>query len=127
MVDEVKYNIRVTSDTVYVEDQSDPETDRYVFAYTITIENSGLITAQLLNRHWIITDASGRIQEVKGEGVVGEQPVLEPGGAFRYTNAAMIETPVGSMYGTYEMVAEDGIRFDAQIPAFSLSVPNLLH
>ena len=127
MVDEVKYNIRVTSDTVYVEEQSDPATDRYVFAYTITIENSGLITAQLLNRHWIITDASGRIQEVKGEGVVGEQPVLEPGGSFRYSSAAMIETPVGSMYGTYEMVAEDGIRFDAQIPAFSLSVPNLLH
>ena len=127
MVDAVKYNVLVTSDTVYVEDQSDPGSDRYVFAYTITIENSGLVTAQLLNRHWIITDASGRVQEVKGEGVVGEQPVLAPGGAFRYTSAAMIETPVGSMYGSYEMLAEDGIRFDAQIPAFSLSVPNLLH
>ena len=127
MVDNVKYNVRVTSDTVYVEDQSDPGSDRYVFAYTITIENSGLVTAQLLNRHWIITDASGQVQEVKGEGVVGEQPVLAPGRAFRYTSAAMIETPVGSMYGSYEMLAEDGIRFDAQIPAFSLSVPNLLH
>jgi ApaG protein len=127
MMDEVKYNIRVTSDTVYVEEQSDPDADRYVFAYTITIENTGLVTAQLLNRHWVITDASGRVQEVRGEGVVGEQPVLTPGGAFSYTSAAMIETPVGSMYGTYEMIAEDGIRFDAQIPAFSLSVPNLLH
>ncbi len=127
MVDKVKYNISVTSDTIYVEEQSDPASDRYVFAYTITIENSGSITAKLLNRHWIITDASGRVQEVKGEGVVGEQPVLAPGGAFRYTSAAMIETPVGSMYGSYEMVAEDGIRFDAQIPAFSLSIPNLLH
>ncbi len=126
-MDDEKYNIRVTVDTVYVEEQSDPDTDRYVFAYTITIENSGSITAQLLNRHWIITDASGQVQEVKGEGVVGEQPILPPGGAFRYTSAAMIETPVGSMTGSYEMVADDGVRFDAEIPAFNLSAPNLLH
>ncbi len=122
-----KYNIRVTVDTVYVEEQSDPETDRYVFAYTITIENSGSITAQLLNRHWIITDAAGQVQEVKGEGVVGEQPILQPGGTFRYTSAAMIETPVGTMTGSYEMMADDGVRFDAEIPAFKLSAPNLLH
>ena len=126
-MDDKKYNIRVTVDTVYVEDQSDPETDRYVFAYTITIENSGSITARLLNRHWIITDASGQVQEVKGEGVVGEQPILQPGGTFRYTSAAMIETPVGTMTGSYEMVADDGVRFDAEIPAFKLSAPNLLH
>ncbi|MEE2984117.1 MAG: Co2+/Mg2+ efflux protein ApaG [Pseudomonadota bacterium] len=126
-MDDEKYNIRVTVDTVYVEDQSDPETDRYVFAYTITIENSGSITARLLNRHWIITDASGQVQEVKGEGVVGEQPILQPGGTFRYTSAAMIETPVGTMTGAYEMVADDGVRFDAEIPAFKLSAPNLLH
>ncbi len=126
-MDDEKYNIRVTVDTVYVEDQSDPETDRYVFAYTITIENSGSITARLLNRHWIITDASGQVQEVKGEGVVGEQPILQPGGTFRYTSAAMIETPLGTMTGAYEMVADDGVRFDAEIPAFKLSAPNLLH
>ena len=126
-MDDEKYNIRVTVDTVYVEDQSDPETDRYVFAYTITIENSGSITARLLNRHWIITDASGQVQEVKGEGVIGEQPILQPGGTFRYTSAAMIETPVGTMTGSYEMVADDGVRFDAEIPAFKLSAPNLLH
>ena len=126
-MDDEKYNIRVTVDTVYVEDQSDPETDRYVFAYTITIENSGSITARLLNRHWIITDASGQVQEVKGEGVVSEQPILQPGGTFRYTSAAMIETPVGTMTGSYEMVADDGVRFDAEIPAFKLSAPNLLH
>ena len=126
-MDDEKYNIRVTVDTVYIEDQSDPETDRYVFAYTITIENSGSITARLLNRHWIITDASGQVQEVKGEGVVGEQPILQPGGTFRYTSAAMIETPVGTMTGAYEMVADDGVRFDAEIPAFKLSAPNLLH
>lgn len=126
-MDDEKYNIRVTVDTIYVEDQSDPETDRYVFAYTITIENSGSITARLLNRHWIITDASGQVQEVKGEGVVGEQPILQPGGTFRYTSAAMIETPLGTMTGAYEMVADDGVRFDAEIPAFKLSAPNLLH
>lgn len=126
-MDDERYHIRVTSDTIYVSEQSDPGADRYVFAYTITIENTGLVTARLLNRHWVITDASGRVQEVRGEGVVGEQPVLSPGGAFRYTSAAMIETPVGSMHGSYEMLAEDGVRFDAAIPAFGLSVPNLLH
>jgi ApaG protein len=126
-MDDEKYNIRVTADTVYVEEQSNPDAERFVFAYTITIENSGSITAQLLNRHWVITDASGKVQEVRGEGVVGEQPVLPPGAAFRYTSAAMIETPVGSMHGTYEMLADDGLRFDAEIPAFNLSMPNVLH
>lgn len=126
-MDDERYSIRVTSDTVYVQEQSDPAADRYVFAYTITIENAGLVAARLLSRHWVITDASGKVQEVRGEGVVGEQPVLSPGGAFQYTSAAMLETPVGSMHGSYEMLAEDGVRFDARIPAFGLSVPNVLH
>ncbi len=122
-----RYDIRVSSKSVFVEEQSDPQAERFVFAYTITIENAGEIGAQLLDRHWIITDAGGRVQEVRGEGVVGEQPVLPPGGSFRYTSAAMLETPVGSMSGSYGMLAEDGVRFDAEIPAFSLSVPHTLH
>jgi ApaG protein len=122
-----KYDIRVSSVTSYVEEQSNPDDDRYVFAYTITIENAGQVSAKLLNRHWIITDASGHEQEVKGPGVVGEQPVLQPGEAFQYTSAAMLETPVGSMYGSYEMLADDGVRFDAEISPFGLSVPRLLH
>ena len=122
-----KYDIRISTTTTYVATQSDPAAKRYVFAYTITIENTGSVTAQLLNRHWIITDSSGRVQEVKGEGVVGEQPVLRPGESFQYTSAAVLETAVGSMHGSYEMEAEDGHRFDAPIAAFSLSVPRVLH
>lgn len=123
----IKYDIKVSSETVYVEEQSDPDAERYVFAYTMTIENIGEVTAKLLSRHWIITDASGHEQEVKGEGVVGEQPVLKPGEAFQYTSAAMLETPVGSMYGSYEMLADDGVRFDAEISPFRLSIPRILH
>lgn len=122
-----KYDIQVKAISSYVEEQSDPDAERYVFAYTITIENTGQISAQLLNRHWVITDASGHEQEVKGAGVVGEQPVLQPGEAFEYTSAAMLETPIGSMYGSYEMVAEDGVRFEAAISPFGLSVPQMLH
>ncbi len=122
-----KYDIRVTSVTTYVAEQSDPAAERYVFAYTITIENTGQIGAKLLSRHWIITDASGHEQEVKGAGVVGEQPELEPGASFRYTSAAMLETPVGSMSGSYQMLASDGVRFEAEIPPFRLSVPNLIN
>ncbi len=121
------YQIDIGVETTYVEDQSVPEQDHYVFAYTITIRNVGRIAARLLTRHWIITDANGRVQEVRGEGVVGEQPYLQPGEGFRYTSAAMIDTPVGSMHGSYQMVADDGRRFDAEIPAFSLSVPHTLH
>lgn len=124
---ETKYDICISSTTSYVEEQSDPDAERYVFAYTITIRNTGQVRAQLLNRHWIITDASGQEQEVKGAGVVGEQPVLDPGEAFQYTSAAMLETPIGSMYGSYEMLAEDGVRFDAKISPFGLSVPQMLH
>jgi len=126
-MNDTKYKINVTSETQYVEEQSSPDAERYVFAYTITIKNTGQVSAKLLNRHWIITDASGHEQEVKGEGVVGEQPVLEPGEAFQYTSAAMLETPVGSMYGSYEMLADDGVHFDAEISPFNLSIPRILH
>ncbi len=119
--------IAVSVETQFVDDQSDPAEDRYVFSYTITIRNQGSQTARLLTRHWVITDANGKVQEVRGRGVVGEQPRLEPGEAFRYTSAAMLETPVGSMRGSYGMLAEDGGRFDAEIPQFILSMPRTLH
>jgi ApaG protein len=122
-----KYQIDIAVETAYVEEQSVPDSDRYVFAYTITIENGGAVAAQLVSRHWIITDAAGHVQEVRGEGVVGEQPHLAPGESFRYTSAAMIETPVGTMHGNYRMIADDGTEFDAPIAAFRLSVPNILH
>lgn len=121
------YDIRVDVETMYVDEQSDPEDDRYVFAYTITIRNAGTLPARLLTRHWLITDANGRVQEVRGEGVVGEQPYLRPGEGFQYTSAAMIETPVGSMQGSYQMVCDDGRYFDAEIPAFRLALPHTLH
>ncbi|MGH8520564.1 MAG: Co2+/Mg2+ efflux protein ApaG [Gammaproteobacteria bacterium] len=121
------HNIKVRVHSTYVEEQSSPENEQYVFAYTITIENIGTIPAKLLTRHWIITDSNGKIREVRGDGVVGEQPYLRPGEAFRYTSAAMIETPVGSMHGSYQMIADDGVAFDAPIVAFGLSIPNLLH
>ena len=121
------HSIKVRVQSTYVEEQSSPENEQYVFAYTITIENIGTIPAKLLTRHWVITDANGKIREVRGDGVVGEQPYLRPGEAFRYTSAAMIETPVGSMHGSYQMIADDGVAFDAPIVAFGLSIPNLLH
>ncbi|MBA3495411.1 MAG: Co2+/Mg2+ efflux protein ApaG [Gammaproteobacteria bacterium] len=121
------HSIKVRVHSTYVEEQSSPENEQYVFAYTITIENTGTIPAKLLTRHWIITDANGKIREVRGDGVVGEQPYLRPGEAFRYTSAAMIETPVGSMHGSYQLIADDGVAFDAPIVAFGLSIPNLLH
>lgn len=111
----------------YVERESDPDQARYVFAYTIVISNHGSAPAQLMNRHWYVTNAQGEVQEVQGPGVVGKQPRLEPGEAFRYTSAAVLETPVGSMHGHYEFRRDDGSRFRAPIPAFSLSVPNLVH
>ena len=121
------HRIRVEVETSYLEDQSEPRDRRYVFAYTITIRNEGAVAAKLLTRHWIITDADGRVQEVRGDGVVGEQPRLEPGQGFRYSSGAVIETPVGSMQGSYQMVAAQGARFDAPIPAFRLAIPGLLH
>ena len=98
-----------------------------MFAYTIRIRNAGGVGARLLNRHWVITDAHGKVQEVRGEGVVGEQPWLQPGEQFEYTSGAVLETAVGTMRGTYDMLADDGTRFDAPIPAFTLSVPRTLH
>lgn len=119
--------ITIDVDTRYLEDQSDPEESRFVFAYTITIRNRGAVPAKLLTRHWIITDANGKVQEVRGEGVVGEQPHLMPGQGFRYTSGAVIETPVGSMHGSYQMIADNGVRFDAEIPAFTLAIPGTIH
>ena len=121
------YDIQVRVETRYIEEQSLPEQGRYVFSYTITIENHGKLPAQLLRRHWIITDANNRVQEVRGEGVVGEKPHLKPGEHFRYTSGTMLETPVGSMRGAYHLIADDGVEFDAEIPAFTLAIPRTLH
>lgn len=121
------HRIEVSAATRYLPDQSDETAGRYVFAYTITIRNTGSVTAQLISRHWIIRDAQARMQEVRGLGVVGAQPVLRPGESFEYTSGTSIVTPVGTMHGTYQMVAEDGTRFEAEIPEFTLSVPRVLH
>jgi len=122
-----RHNIRVEVETSYLEEQSEPSERRYVFSYTITIHNDGEAPARLMTRHWIITDANGRVQEVRGDGVVGEQPYIKPGQGFRYSSGAVIETPVGAMQGSYQMVDDDGLRFDAPIPAFRLAKPGLLH
>lgn len=119
--------IRIQVATSYVDDQSEPESGRYVFAYTITISNDGDVPAKLLSRHWVITDANGKVQEVSGDGVVGEQPYLKPGEQFRYSSGAVLETPVGAMQGLYRMRADDGVSFDAPIAPFTLAVPGLLH
>jgi ApaG protein len=121
------HRIRVDVATSYVEEQSNPNESRYVFAYTITIRNEGAIAARLLTRHWIITDANGKVQEVQGEGVVGEQPYLKPGQGFRYSSGAILETPVGVMQGSYRMVADGGDLFDAPIAPFTLAMPGMLH
>jgi ApaG protein len=121
------YQIAVDVSTQYIEDQSSPDEQHYVFAYTITISNTGEIAARLLTRHWIITDANAKVQEVRGEGVVGHQPHLQPGESFEYTSAAVLETPVGSMEGSYQMHADDGTEFDAPIAPFRLCVPHVLH
>jgi ApaG protein len=119
--------ISVIVDTRYLEDQSDPDERRYVFAYTITIRNRGKTPARLLGRHWVITDANGKVQEVRGEGVVGEQPHLMPGQGFRYTSGAVLETPVGSMHGAYQMLSDSGERFEAPVAPFSLAIPGTIH
>lgn len=127
MAEGTKYQISVSVNTAYLADQSDPAADRYVFAYTVSIANTGTVAAQLISRHWIITDAENVTQEVKGLGVVGEQPLLQPGESFEYTSGTALATPVGTMHGSYQMVAEDGIKFDAEIPSFTLSMPRVLH
>ena len=122
-----KYSITVSAKSTYIPDQSDADRGRYVFAYTITIKNTGTVAAKLLTRHWIITDAREQVQEVKGDGVVGEQPFLKPSESFQYTSGTSIATPVGTMRGSYQMVAEDGTRFNAEIPEFALAMPRVLH
>ncbi len=119
--------IRIEVVTNYLADQSEPSDHRFVFSYTITIRNEGATAAKLMTRHWIITDANGKTQEVRGEGVVGEQPHLKPGQGFRYSSYAVIETPVGAMQGSYQMLADDGAKFDAPIAPFRLAMPALLH
>jgi ApaG protein len=127
MAESKKYEIAVSAVPQYIPDQSDPENERYVFAYTITIENTGSVAAQLISRHWIITDASDEVQEVRGLGVVGHQPLLKPGEKFEYTSGCQLNTPVGTMRGSYQMTAEDGKQFAAEIPAFTLAIPRVLH
>lgn len=125
MDSEFGFAIRVA--TNYVDEQSSPESGRYVFTYTITIANNGNVPARLMSRHWVITDANGKVQEVSGDGVVGEQPHLNPGEEFRYSSGTVLETPVGSMQGLYRMKGDNGVRFDATIPPFTLAVPGVLH
>ena len=120
-------NIAVNVSAHYVEAQSDPSDDRYVFAYTITITNAGTTPGQLISRHWVITDAGGEVEEVRGEGVVGKQPRLASGESFQYTSGAILKTPVGAMQGSYQFVDDAGQSFDVPIPVFSLSVPNMVH
>ena len=127
MVEDKKYEINIIVRTTYLPEQSDETLDRYVFSYTITIANTGMVAAQLISRHWIIEDGANDAQEVRGLGVVGEQPLLKPGDSFEYTSGTAISSPVGSMKGSYQMIAEDGLRFDASIPEFTLSVPRTLH
>ena len=127
MIEDKKYEINIIVRTTYLPEQSDETLDHYVFAYTITIANTGMVAAQLISRHWIIEDGENDAQEVRGLGVVGEQPLLKPGDSFEYTSGTAISSPVGSMKGSYQMIAEDGLHFDASIPEFTLSVPRTLH
>lgn len=120
-------NVNIQVETNYLAKQSDPDSKRFVFSYSITITNNNTIPVQLLNRHWLITDGNQHIQEVQGEGVVGEQPVIEPEGSYNYTSGAVLATNVGSMQGHYEMSTDKGSLFNAQISAFTLACPNALH
>ncbi len=127
MSDNNKYAIKISANAFFLPEQSDEDNDQFVFAYTIKITNVGTLPAKLISRHWVITDADNKIQEVRGVGVVGEQPVLGPGESFEYTSGSSLETSVGTMRGTYQMVADDGTKFDAIVPEFILSVPRVLH
>ena len=122
-----KNNFLVEAEPHYIESQSSPNDNRYVFAYTITITNAGSTPATLLSRHWMITDSNGKIQEVNGSGVIGEQPYLKPGEVFRYTSGTLIATPVGIMQGKYSIISDDGENFTAMVPKFTLSIPRTLH
>jgi ApaG protein len=127
MAQEKQYRVAVSATTQYIAEQSDEAAGRYVFAYTIKIQNGGNVAAQLISRHWVITDAQGLVQEVRGLGVVGAQPLLQPGESYEYTSGTSIGTQVGTMRGSYQMLAADGTRFEAAIPEFTLSVPRVLH
>ncbi|HEY8353502.1 MAG TPA: Co2+/Mg2+ efflux protein ApaG [Methylophilaceae bacterium] len=122
-----RYEFTVTVKTAFIDEQSDEASQRYVFSYTVTIRNTGSVAAQLISRHWIITDANNVVQEVRGLGVVGEQPLLQPGEQYEYTSGAVIGTPVGVMRGSYQLTAEDGVQFVADIPQFTLAMPRILH
>ena len=127
MAESRKYQIAVSTEPQFIAEQSDFAIERYVFAYTITIENVGTVPAQLISRHWIITDGNSRVQEVRGLGVVGQQPLLNPGEKFEYTSGCQLDTPVGTMRGTFQMTADDGTQFEAVIAEFTLSIPRVLH
>ncbi|MEF8697805.1 MAG: Co2+/Mg2+ efflux protein ApaG [Candidatus Accumulibacter sp. UW26] len=127
MAESKKYEITVSALPQYIAEQSDPVRGNYVFAYTITIENVGTVAAQLISRHWVITDANGEVQEVRGLGVVGRQPLLDPGEKFSYSSGCQLNTPVGTMRGSYQLTAVDGRQFEAEIPVFTLAVPHVLH
>ncbi|MDZ3823233.1 MAG: Co2+/Mg2+ efflux protein ApaG [Pseudoxanthomonas sp.] len=127
MDDDASYQLDIRVSARFLDDQSQPTDNRFVFAYTITIENRGSVPARLVSRHWLITDANGKVEEVRGDGVVGEQPWMRPGDSFEYTSGAVLETAVGTMRGSYQMLADDGTRFEAPIPQFTLSVPRTLH
>ena len=127
MADNERYEFTVAVETAYLREQSTPEENQFVFAYTISITNTGAVPATLMRRHWVITDANNKVQEVRGDGVVGEQPHLRPGQTFQYTSGAILETPVGCMEGPYDIVADDGTEFVSPIPVFNLSTPNMLH
>lgn len=126
-VSERRYAMKVTVESRYLPEQSRPEAGEYTFAYTVRVTNSGTVPAQLISRHWIITDTNGQVLEVKGLGVVGKQPLLGPGQSFEYTSGSQLATPTGSMHGSYFCVAEDGERFEASIPEFALTMPHTLH
>jgi ApaG protein len=127
MAESRKYEVTVTAESQYLADQSKPEDGRYVFAYHITIRNTGSMPAQLISRHWIIKDADKHVQEVRGLGVVGHQPLLQPGERFEYSSGCILTTPVGTMRGSYQMTAEDGTQFEAPIAEFALAMPRVLH
>jgi ApaG protein len=127
MTTDKHYEFTVIVETAYIADQSNVELNRYVFTYTVTITNTGNMSAQLISRHWVITDATQSVQEVRGLGVIGEQPLLKPGDHFKYTSGTVLSTPTGTMHGSYSLTAEDGTQFDARIEQFTLTMPRVLH
>ena len=127
MTSQQSYECLVTVKTQYLADQSNIDASQYVFSYTIQITNTGKVAAQLISRHWVITDANNKVQEVRGLGVVGDQPLLEPGASYEYTSGTMLNTPVGTMHGSYQFTAVDGTQFDVPISTFTLAMPRVLH